>query len=395
MRTVSTSTTLYLPLTTIFTPPAECAGYQITCTNDALDDGSDVVGCYGNPFQFYVCRSDLTGSQAIVDCYPRAITHTHSLLGTALYFTNPIFTYKPGLACPLGMTTATSIADTIDSTFCCPSGLTFALDATYGFCTATKTEGTFTYMHPGCTLVPRLFTFGPGRSGNVTVGNVVVPQSAIIIVSADPILLLAQGSSTTANSLLLNASTLSKNTSRLVNPTSGDDSPAPGGRGRTLSQKGMIAIGVSLSVGTVLIISIAFLIIRRHRRKRVTSLRPEITPASPDHHSAYGGKPELEGNVPRYGVKAELDAAAIRAELEGSPGDDEGAGVYVLKPELQGTPGEPSTAGRVYVKKKSELEAKLAPSQATETEVAELGDTSYSKRDSPAGSRKPDQVGDI
>lgn len=97
---------------------------------------------------------------------------------------------------------------------------------------------------------------------------------------------------------------------------------------------------------------------------------------SRERSSAYSGKPELQGSVPMYTTKAELDAAAIRAELPGSLGEEHGAGVYVLKPELEGTPGEPGTAGRVYVKKKSELEAMNKASRRVQTEVAELADTS-------------------
>jgi len=37
---------------------------------------------------------------------------------------------------------------------------------------------------------------------------------------------------------------------------------------------------------------------------------------------------------------------AIRAELEGLPGEEGGDGVYVVKPELEGTPSQQGIAGR-------------------------------------------------
>ncbi|KAF2963853.1 hypothetical protein GQX73_g9721 [Xylaria multiplex] len=54
-------------------------------------------------------------------------------------------------------------------------------------------------------------------------------------------------------------------------------------------------------------------------------------------------------------LKSELDAAAVRAELEGTPVEGRGPGIHVLKPELEGTPGISNLPG-VYVKKKAELE---------------------------------------
>ncbi|KAI0803638.1 hypothetical protein GGR55DRAFT_699978 [Xylaria sp. FL0064] len=79
-----------------------------------------------------------------------------------------------------------------------------------------------------------------------------------------------------------------------------------------------------------------------------------------------------------YTTKPELDANAIRAELEGSPVEDRGDDIYVSKAELEGTLGTERSKG-VRPMKKSELEAasktRTAAAQQNSTElqvVAEL-----------------------
>lgn len=114
---ISTNTAAYLPLTTVFTPPAECTKYQLTC--NVYSYGSQIVYngglCTGSAFPQTVCSTDATGRQALVGCYPESITTIYD----AYTYTYGVATYLPGLACPLGMTTATSLAP-LDGVFCCP-----------------------------------------------------------------------------------------------------------------------------------------------------------------------------------------------------------------------------------------------------------------------------------
>ncbi|TRX96507.1 hypothetical protein FHL15_002779 [Xylaria flabelliformis] len=85
------------------------------------------------------------------------------------------------------------------------------------------------------------------------------------------------------------------------------------------------------------------------------------------------GKPELEGSKAYvYTVKPELDAAAIRAELEGDFSEPHGDGIYVLKPELDGTVGSERNRG-AYVRKKPELATASKPcAVTTQHNIAEL-----------------------
>ncbi|KAI1117583.1 hypothetical protein F5Y14DRAFT_403176 [Nemania sp. NC0429] len=375
---ISTNTAPYPPLTTVFTPPTECTKYQITCY-DLCATCDTFPACRGSAFPQSVCRQGARGPGALVGCYPDSTTLTWGsrVDDVSVY---GVTTYLPGVACPLGMTTATSLAQ-LDAVFCCPTGLTFSGDLTRHTCETTMTEATFTYPQSECALPPSVYSFGPNLSGMYTIYNLTLSQTQSFAVGANAILLWRQGlgSAVTPDASSNSANPLSESTSSQLTfqviPTSGSN-PAQGGGEQGLSKRAIIATAVSLSVAVVLILALAFFLIKRHRRKRAALLGSDHGSASRERFSAYSGKPELQGSAPMHTAKAELDAAAIRAELLGSLGEDRGAGMYVLKPELEGTPGEPGTVGRVYVKKKSELEARNKASQIVETEVAELADTS-------------------
>jgi hypothetical protein len=151
--------------------------------------------------------------------------------------------------------------------------------------------------------------------------------------------------------------------------------PPKSSQGLTLASR--IGIGVGVGIGVLVFFQILLgvaivLIIRHHRRNRNRKLPPHenLNPLP----SSCKGKPELEGTVPSYGPKPELDAMAVRAELEGPPEDEGGDGVHVVKPELEGTPAQQGRADRkVFVKRKHELEGRrVSQPSITGTEVYEL-----------------------
>ncbi|KAJ8128753.1 hypothetical protein O1611_g4881 [Lasiodiplodia mahajangana] len=126
-----------------------------------------------------------------------------------------------------------------------------------------------------------------------------------------------------------------------------------------LSQPAMIGTIVGSILGTVLIFVLtAFYIWRRTRARAAAKVQSKQTvKAEPDEHT---GKPELEGSKAYvYTTRAELDAAATRAELEGDLRGPYGDGIYVFKPELEGAVGAERHRG-AYVMK-VELEATSKP----------------------------------
>ncbi|CAJ2511357.1 Uu.00g069820.m01.CDS01 [Anthostomella pinea] len=227
------------------------------------------------------------------------------------------------------LTTATSIAQ-LDGIFCCPSGMTFSGDLNSNSCGATMTEAVITaiiYVQSDCASQLPTFTVGPGRSGTYMLGTDIISQNATNVVQATLILFWSQRNAAAVSSLTISASTSSTGKSQSV-PTFGGNGPAIGEQqGQGLPQTAKIGIGVGISAVVLLLSCVVFFVIRRHRRKRFSDAGHDDTPVSHSRHSAFEGK-------------AELDAAATRAELEGSLGDEGGAGVYELKPELGGTLGE-------------------------------------------------------
>ncbi|CAJ2507559.1 Uu.00g087450.m01.CDS01 [Anthostomella pinea] len=121
----------------------------------------------------------------------------------------------------------------------------------------------------------------------------------------------------------------------------------------TASRNVQIGVAVGGSLGVALLLCLGFFLLRRYRRKRqVKTAQGDVPANSRDYHD----KAELAGYTgrPVYVTKAELDSSAARSELDGTPKNHCGAGIYVQKPELVGTSGVPGLSG-VYVKK-SELE---------------------------------------
>ncbi|KAJ2983904.1 hypothetical protein NUW58_g6172 [Xylaria curta] len=127
------------------------------------------------------------------------------------------------------------------------------------------------------------------------------------------------------------------------------------------SRASEIGAGVGGSLGTALFLGLGAFLLKRYRRKRLHKLSQDNTLDKEEKSHGYDNKPELEGSEVRRKrlTKAELDALAIRAELEGSPGEEYGAGINVLKPELQGSQGIYGLVG-IGVKKKAELEGSAA-----------------------------------
>ncbi|CAJ2510875.1 Uu.00g065000.m01.CDS01 [Anthostomella pinea] len=335
---------------------------------------------------FVVAASPKTGLRLVSPAGP-ALEQMASLFGRAFSGASLDFEDRPRdnerlLAsrriCPLGFTTATSIAQ-LDGIFCCPSALLFVGDLNIHSCEATLTEAAITavtYEQWDCASQLPTFTFGPGLTGTYELGSLIIPQNATNIVRAEPILLWSQHGAATVSPLTTSASTSSTGKSQSV-PTFGRNDPTIGEQqSQGLPQTAKVGIGVGISVAVLLFSCLVFFVIRQHRRKSFSTLKDDDTPANYSRHSAFEEKPDLEGSGQTYAVKAKLNAAATRAELEGSLEDEGKAGVYMLKPELEGTLGQHGVVGQVYVKKKSELEAGHVASRPDGAEIAELGGTS-------------------
>ncbi|TGJ78544.1 hypothetical protein E0Z10_g10224 [Xylaria hypoxylon] len=115
-----------------------------------------------------------------------------------------------------------------------------------------------------------------------------------------------------------------------------------------------IGLKVGVSVGSVIVvalIALGYILLTRHRRKRLLNDHQPLSSPATDFELEAAGKIYAKKHLP------ELPVPVSRAELEGTPVRERGAGIYVWKPELEGTAGTPGALG-VYVMKKSELEAK-------------------------------------
>jgi hypothetical protein len=117
---IDMSASTFPALTTTFTPPAECtSSYIETCT--------DTDYCYGNAFptggSFCGAYGPGTNYDFREACYPEVTLTTDiaSAYGSFSEYTYwaEVYSYSPGLYCPKGMTTATSMP-LLDGIFCCP-----------------------------------------------------------------------------------------------------------------------------------------------------------------------------------------------------------------------------------------------------------------------------------
>ncbi|KAI8954898.1 hypothetical protein F4801DRAFT_530364 [Xylaria longipes] len=325
-HTISTPTLAsdeYPPLTTIFTPDPSCLSFYVdTCrpsTGSCYAEAFPQAGCFdvGQP----TARSPLP-------CYPSAFDGDHFH-----------FTYSPGYLCPQWMTTVDSVSIP-NGTWCCPNGLTWA----NGLCQTTTSQATLLSTNlNNC-----------GSEERITVSRLINGEGAIVL-SATPILLIGQTtplSSTTSSSAASPTSLI---------PTS-DPKDVPTNQ-HSLSKAAGVGIIVSILLAVFGLLFASFYLRMRSKAKAVKEVQAEQ--AVKEGSDEYTGKPELEGSKAYvYTIKAELDATAIRAELEGDLREPDGDGIYPLKPELEGTAGTERNRG-AYVKKKSELEAMSKPCTST------------------------------
>ncbi|RWA10084.1 hypothetical protein EKO27_g5044 [Xylaria grammica] len=248
-------------------------------------------------------------------------------------------TYSPGHFCPAGMTTVASVSIG-DVAWCCPDGLTLEEDY---LCRGTTTQWAYTSTG-SLDCVERMADTG---------------TPPMVRVAATPVVLKGVPQ----------------------NDLKGVPQNDPKGMPQNDPKGVFTAVEVGIILGSILgvafLSALAIIYVLRVRKAKVTE-KAQVEKAPKVGTDEYTGKPELEGSRPCvYTTKAELDALATRAELEGilveSHGDDD---IYVLKPELEGTAGLESNRG-AYVRRKPELEAasKLDTSSA-ERLVSQLEDVS-------------------
>lgn len=161
----------------------------------------------------------------------------------------------------------------------------------------------------------------------------------MFVIEADPVVLLGQK--------VQSGPTLSSSSS-LSGPSSSSSSTD---RRRLLGVK--VGLGVGIPLVALVFLSLASILIRRHRRSRTSGIMPtEGAPAAD-----YTGKPELEGTAVGVPIpKAELDGLSRRAAPQGIITHDS-AGIYVHRPELEGTDiSAKDGAARVHVIETWELD---------------------------------------
>ncbi|KAL7623924.1 hypothetical protein AAE478_005481 [Parahypoxylon ruwenzoriense] len=402
----ATSGAFYPPLTTTFTPPAECNfPYVVACADPAR------CSVYAVPYSVCNSRGAAAGDDG-PGCYPASVT-THTNLRL------PVFTYSPGRVCPAGMTTAAS-AISPDGVWCCPSSLTWAADPPW--CTATLTRGTFMSSGLDCATAPVTVAFGDAAGPDdffttatdsmVAAAHTLVPLSfpaRDITLTARATAIFLAGQTLSATTAATTASTEGGGGERSSAPTStstwgadgrdssvgegegggggGDarpteQSPSSGGSSSDgPSRSAIVGASVGGTLGAILLLlglgSLFFFYVRRKRRRGNRDEEGSETSGSRRHLFF----------SPFFSQKAELDAGpgATRSELEGSlaaaaAGFFDGPGLYVRKPELEGTlgaegqgQGQGGEGGKgraaVYVKMKAELEGR---GRRPWTEVSEL-----------------------
>ncbi|KAI0099144.1 hypothetical protein GGR51DRAFT_402126 [Nemania sp. FL0031] len=333
------STSTFAELTTTFTPPPECTSWYI-------DECTD-TNCYAEAFPTGtgLCGGglDVTTSYA---CYPKVTLSTETVANGEFIRTSEVATYSPGLYCPRGMSTATSIP-LLDGVFCCPSGLTFQGGLDGGSCARTQTEGTFMQS----SYCNRTTILGPTDSLTTTISIYAMP----LFLGGQKLLSSSSSSTSVFTTKSNSISTTAPAPSRTTPPEI-----IVGSSGPPTSLKLGLGIGIPLVVALLLALG-GFWCIRRYRKKMASQgyqrHSPQIlTPAESMHE-----KPELEGSSlqPPY-AKAELDPSVTRVELE-APYEENGASIFVYKPELQATDRLPGrSALGAYVQRKGELEGSTA-----------------------------------
>ncbi|KAI0447305.1 hypothetical protein F4803DRAFT_365035 [Xylaria telfairii] len=380
--TTTTSTTSFPPLTAVFTPAPECTTpYVYFCSEHG-------------------CMASIARVPDMRACFPSTTTNIY----TEEY---PVLTYSPGLFCPHGMTVASSHSNTV---YCCYNGFSYNQgdgngQGNAGECVATLTEGYFIVIDNSSRDMHSTFAFGPRQTDDF---NLVAAQSQYggVTYTRAPTIFA------TELAILLAAPPLPEKTLGPPLETPGlplETGLPSSGNGATEPQVGIV-VGVSIGGTLLLCFGLVLFTIYRKRLWMEPPACVEAVEEKAECYEEYMGKPELEDNTvyPFRLTKVELDAFAIRAELEGSGAPDAGAGINVIKPELQGSLGVPGLLG-VCVKKKAELEAPAAvdetvspatlpiPSpvqlQPTDIETTELADSCQALGQAlrPVGSSKAPQ----
>ncbi|KAI0456357.1 hypothetical protein F5B21DRAFT_159304 [Xylaria acuta] len=375
------------PLTTIFTPPPECKtpfAFVGDCYNEFECDGSYM------PFLSIPDSRNPGGTS--IQCYPEVTTYSDG-------YVDAVFEYSPGLFCPDGMTTATSIASVF---LCCPSGLTYSFDGDEEQCTATITMGA-AFVGPwqqnqatvldttsfssadSMTLYAAAFpvylnNIRSGTSGHAP-GQSIPPVSGESSTTGTSTLKEVPSKTPTSNSPRCRRDSCQTTTTTQPN-TGGESTPATtntlGSDEPKSSNQTNLKIGVGVGVGVggavvLILLALGYMLLRRYRRKRL--LNPHQHPDSPPTKRDGDEAQEIQ-QMYRKKLPSELPVPESWVELEGTQVEGRGPGIYVWKPELEGTAGVPAAKG-VYVRKKSELEARYygAANAAPETGVVTYPDS--------------------
>ncbi|KAI1424495.1 hypothetical protein F5Y12DRAFT_447101 [Xylaria sp. FL1777] len=344
-------TTTPLTLTTVFTPPPACRtpfAFFDNCYNEFECDGSYFPVLYNSVTSY-------PGSSSI-RCLPQTTIIDDS-------YVDGVYDYNPGLFCPDGMTTDTSIGSAF---LCCPSGLTYSYNGDFADCTGTITEGTVLvgpWNADEATIAKTITWSAPDNMTlYVAARPIYLTQESIIIISKTFSHIPTQASSSTIE---VTETSMSAETSAFQTPARGcsrkrdcqmttplttppTNPPDLGASGPSIGIKAGAAIGGAIAF--VLLVAGAILLLRYRRKRLVTRHHALDLPPI---------QPEAEVTQQTYQKKRlpELPVVESRVELEGTQVEDRGPGIYVSKPELEGTAGIPGAMG-VYVRKKSELEAR-------------------------------------
>ncbi|KAI0391080.1 hypothetical protein F5Y17DRAFT_441935 [Xylariaceae sp. FL0594] len=219
-----------------------------------------------------------------------------------------------------------------------------------------------TFGHDGaCSEQYYTFSYKPRTQRIHTAGITIFSlDESVRAVTARPVYLvrIPSGNPVSLDSPTTSAPPVSTGTSLPSNTLASEATPRNPGTGKPShdrSHPDRIGIAVGASVFFILVVSLVITAIMRHRRRNRNPL-PQHTSAG-KRRPSYHGKPELEGTTPSFDPKPELDAMAVRAELEGSPGEETGDGINVPKPELEGSAAQQARPGeKIYVRRKNELE---------------------------------------
>ncbi|KAI8633259.1 hypothetical protein F5Y19DRAFT_490449 [Xylariaceae sp. FL1651] len=300
-----------LALTTVFTPPTECITPFIT-TPDA---GCDEITCFALFMPSLVI--DSTTGAAHLQCLPSFATDSDLKRSS-------IFVYSPGLFCPSDMTTVNT---TLAPRSAVPAGTfgggTRGEDPDIGYVNSTSVLSPFQHIYAKATLIILIQQNGGNNDGS----SVQAWKSESI-------------NSTALKADLITAQPGSTNTS----------SPQPGPR------IAAIVGGVLGGVGFIIALALGYFFLSRYRRRRD---RTRNTPSQPiiipENEAGQTQDYPGDGTGGFWYQKPELDATTTRMELEGTTIDQQGPGIYVVKPELEGTVVKNRLLD-VFLKGKAELE---------------------------------------